>query len=79
MDTKEKIGAIYDSLVKNGRIIEMSGRQRMDIRERFISFYSRFDKRLKKISREKVRVFVNNCGKIQASCVYYGKSYSQVY
>lgn len=79
MDAKEKVRKIYDSLVRNGKIIEMSERQKSEIREMFISFYSRFDKRLKKISREKVNVFVNKCGKVQACCVYYGKVYSQVY
>ena len=79
MDAKEKIGKIYDSLVRNGKIIEMSERQKNEIREKFVSFYSRFDSRLRKIKRERVKVFVNKCGKIQASCVYYRKAYSQVY
>ena len=79
MDAKEKIGKIYDSLVRSGRIIEISERQKNEVRESFISFYSRFDKRLRKVSREKVKVFVSRCGRIQASCVYYGKCYSMVY
>ncbi len=79
MDAKEKIQRIYDSLVRNGRIVELSESQKSEIREMFISFYSRFDARLRKISRNKVSVFLNKCGKIQVSCVYYRKSYVQVY
>ena len=79
MDTKEKIGKIYDSLVRNGKIIELSERQKNEIREMFVSFYSRFDSRLRKMNRDRVKVFVNKYGKIQACCVYYRKAYSQVY
>lgn len=46
--------------------------------DRFIGFYSRFDNRLRRISRERITVRSVKGG-VQLSCTYYGCKYSQVY
>ena len=48
------------------------------LKERFVEFYSQFDKRLRKIGREKIRV-VRNGDHYNLSCMYYGKKYGQYY
>ncbi len=48
------------------------------LKEEFVGFYSRFDKRLKKITRDKINVEFFN-GYYELSCTYYGKYYFQCY
>ena len=47
--------------------------------DRFIGFYSRFDKRLKRIKRERIQVRSMDNGFVQLECTFYGRKYSQVY
>ena len=48
------------------------------LKEKFVGFYSRFDKRLKKINRGEIKVEFFN-GYYELSCTYYGKYYFQCY
>lgn len=75
----EKLGRLYSALVNNGTIKEVPESKKQEVRERFISFYSRFDARLRKIDREKISVQYNKDGNIRVVCTYYGKAYGQVY
>ena len=75
----KKFHNIYNGLVENGAIKEVPDSKKQEVRERFIQFYSRFDSRLRKINRDKIRVQYNNDGNIRVMCTYYGKAYGQVY
>lgn len=75
----EKFHNIYNGLVANGTIKEVPQEKKREVRERFIEFYSRFDKRLRNINREKISVTYNDEGRIRVTCAYYGKAYGQVY
>lgn len=75
----EKLGRLYSALVNSGTIKEVPESKKQEIRERFISLYSRFDARLRKIDREKISVQYNKDGNIRVVCTYYGKAYGQVY
>lgn len=75
----EKFRNIYNGLVANGTIKEVSESKKREVRERFINFFSRHDRRLRKINREKISVTYNDEGRIIVTCAYYGKAYGQVY
>ena len=75
----EKFHKIYNGLVGNGTIKEVPQEKKSEVRERFIEFYSRYDKRLRNINREKISVNYNDEGRIRVTCAYYGKAYGQVY
>ncbi len=75
----EKLRAIYERMVGSGVIREVPANVQREIRERFISFFARYDSRLRHIRRERVRVRYNREGKIRVSCVYHGVAYGQVY
>ena len=75
----EKFHNIYNGLVANGTIKEVQQEKKNEVRERFVEFYSRFDKRLRNINREKISVSYNHEGRIRVTCAYYGKAYGQVY
>ena len=75
----EKFHNTYNGLVENGTIKEVPQEKRREVRERFIEFYLRYDKRLRNINREKISVSYNDEGRIRVTCVYYGKAYGQVY
>ena len=49
-----------------------------EMKERFISFFSQFDKRLRRIRRDRICV-VNHGDHYYLSCVYYGVKYGQCY
>lgn len=75
----EKLRTIYDGMVRRGDIKEVPADVVRDVRERFISFYSRFDSRLRRIRRERISVAYNSEGRIRVTCVYHRKAYGQVY
>lgn len=75
----EKFHKIYNGLVENGTIKEVPQEKKREVSERFIEFYSRYDKRLRNINREKISVTYNHEGRIRVTCAYYGKAYGQVY
>ncbi len=75
----EKFHNIYNGLVENGTIKVVPQEKKNEVRERFVEFYSRFDKRLRNINREKISVTYNDEGRIRVTCAYYGKAYGQVY
>lgn len=75
----EKFRKIYNGLVENGTIKEVPESKKREVRERFVNFYSRYDRRLRNISREKISVMYNHDGRIRVTCAYYGKAYGQVY
>ena len=78
-DLVKKYHNIYNGLVENGTIKEVSEAKKREVRERFITFYSRFDKRLHYINRERISVTYNDDGRIVVACTYYGTAYLEVY
>ena len=52
---------------------------RLDLIEQFIEFYSRFDRRLRRIKRKRINVRKFKEGLVRLECTYYGCKYSQVY
>ena len=75
----EKLRAIYERMVGSGVIREVPLKVKREVRERFIDFYSRFDRRLRRINRENVCVTYTSEGRLYVRCVYYGVAYGQVY
>jgi hypothetical protein len=78
-DLVKKFHNIYNGLVENGTIKEVPQEKKNEVRERFVEFYSRYDKRLRNINRKKISVTYNDEGRIRVTCAYYGKAYGQVY
>jgi len=78
-DLVKKFHKIYNGLVENGTIKEVPQEKKNEVRERFVEFYSRYDKRLRNINRKKISVTYNDEGRIRVTCAYYGKAYGQVY
>ena len=74
-----KFRNIYNGLVENGTIKVVPQEKKNEVRERFVGFYSRFDKRLHNIKREKISVAYTHEGRIYVTCSYYGRAYGQVY
>lgn len=64
---------------KDGTIKVVPYEKQSEVRERFITDYSRFDRRLHKINRERISVTYNDDGRIWVACTYYGTAYGQVY
>lgn len=79
MTASKRINALYEDMKRRGVIREVPANVQREIRERFISFYARYDSRLRHIRRERVSVKYNREGKIRVSCVYHGVAYGQVY
>ena len=75
----EKFRNIYNGLVANGTIKVVPYEKQREVRERFITSYSRFDGRLRKINRGRINVTYNDDGRIVVACTYYGTAYLEVY
>lgn len=74
-----KLTDLYNEEVRRGVIREVPAQRRNELVERFISFYSKFDKRLRNIQRGKVLVSYTKNGLIRVCCTYYNKYYGNVY
>ena len=75
----ENLSRVYSALVAKGTIKVVPYEKQREVRERFITFYSRFDKRLHYINRERISVTYNDDGRIVVACTYYGTAYLEVY
>lgn len=76
---RQRLQDIFNDCVRMGIITEVPDCIVKRVRKDFIKSYSRFDARLSKINRNRVRVMYNNDGNVLVSCEYYNKAYSQVY
>ena len=67
--------AEYNSL----HLEHISKQKEVELKDRFIRFYSTFDKRLNRIKREKISVSPIKNGGVRLSLVAWGKCYGQFY
>lgn len=73
--TKNWLDATYNSL----NLEHVSEQKESELKDRFIRFYCRFDKRLIRIRREKISVSPIKNGGVRLSLVAWGKCYGQFY
>ena len=79
MGTKEKIKNWLDSEYNSLHLEHVSKQKEVELKDRFIRFYSTFDKRLNRIKREKISVSPIKNGGVRLSLVALGKCYGQFY
>ena len=79
MGTKEKIKNWLDSEYNILHLEHVSEQKESELKDRFIRFYCKFDKRLIRIKREKISVSPIKNGCVQLSLVAWGKYYGQLY
>ena len=79
MGTKEKIKSWLDSEYNSLHLEHVSKQKEVELKDRFIRFYSTFDKRLNRIKREKISVSPIKNGGVRLSLVACGKCYGQFY
>ena len=72
---KSWLDAEYNSL----NLEHISEQKEGELKDRFIRFYCKFDKRLIRIKREKISVSPIKNGYVQLSLVAWGKYYGQIY
>ena len=72
---KSWLEAEYNSL----HLEHVSKQKESELKDRFIRFYCKFDKRLERIKREKISVSPIKNGYVQLSLVAWGKYYGQLY
>lgn len=79
MNTQQTIHEIFRDAVKRGVIRIVPTEVANSLKERFISFYSQYDSRLKKINRNRIRCYYNAEGFVECTAAYHNKAYRQVY
>ena len=79
MGTKEKIKNWLDSEYNILHLEHISEQKENELKDKFIRFYSTFDKRLNRINREKISVSPIKNGGVRLSLVAWGKCYGQFY
>ena len=79
MGTKEKIKNWLESEYNSLHLEHISKQKEIELKDRFIRFYSTFDKRLNRIRREKISVSPIKNGGVRLSFVAWGKCYGQFY
>lgn len=79
MGTKEKIKNWLDTEYNSLNLEHVSEQKESELKDRFIRFYCKFDKRLIRIKREKISVSPIKNGYVQLSLVAWGKYYGQLY
>lgn len=72
---KSWLDAEYNSL----HLKHISVQKESELKDRFIRFYCKFDKRLIRIKREKISVSPIKNGGVRLSLVAWGKCYGQFY
>ena len=75
----ENIKSLLESEYNSIRLEHVSEQKESELKDRFIRFYCRFDKRLKRIKREKISVSPIKNGWVRLSLVAWGKYYGQLY
>ena len=79
MGTKEKIKNLLEAEYNSLHMEHVSKQKEVELKDRFIRFYCKFDKRLIRIKREKISVSPIKNGYVQLSLVACGKYYGQLY
>lgn len=79
MTTKVKIKNWLDTEYNSLNLEHISEQKESELKDRFIRFYSTFDKRLKRIRRERISVSPIKNGGVRLSLVAWGKCYGQFY
>ena len=79
MGTKEKIKNWLDAEYNSLHLEHVSKQKEVYLKDRFIRFYCKFDKRLIRINREKMRGSPIENGGVRWSLVAWGKCYGQFY
>ena len=79
MGTKEKIKNWLDSEYNSLHLEHVSKQKEVELKDSFIRFYCKFDKRLMRIKREKISVSPIKNGGVRLSLVAWGKCYGQFY
>ena len=79
MGTKEKIKNWLDSEYNSLHLEYVSKQKEVELKDSFIRFYCKFDKRLMRIKREKISVSPIKNGCVRLSLVAWGKYYGQLY
>lgn len=79
MTTKEKTKNWLDATYNSLNLEHISEQKESELKDRFIRFYSTFDKRLNRIKRERISVSPIKNGGVRLSLVAWGKCYGQFY
>ena len=79
MGTKEKIKNWLETEYNSLHFEHVSKQKESELKDRFIRFYCKFDKRLIRIKREKISVSPIKNGCVRLSLVAWGKYYGQLY
>lgn len=79
MTTKAKIKTWLNATCNNLNLEYVSSEKETELKDRFIRFYSVFDKRLKRINRERINVSPLKNGGVRLTLVAWGKCYGQFY
>lgn len=79
MGTKEKIKNWLDTEYNSLQLEHISEQKESELKDRFIRFYCKFDKRLIRIKREKISVSPIKNGFVCLSLVAWRKYYGQIY
>ena len=79
MGTKEKIKNWLDSEYNSLHLEHVSKQKEVELKDIFIRFYCKFDKRLIRINREKISVSPIKNGGVRLSLVAWGKCYGEFY
>ena len=75
----ENIKSLLESEYNSIHLEHISEQKESELKDRFIRFYCKFDKRLIRIKREKISVSPIKNGCVQLSLVAWGKYYAQLY
>lgn len=79
MGTKEKIKNWLEYEYNSLHLEHVSKQKEIELKDRFIRFCCKFDKRLIRIKREKISVSPIKNGVVRLSLVAWGKYYGQLY
>ena len=79
MGTNEKIKSWLDAEYNSLHLEHVSKQKESELKDRFIRFYCKFDKRLIRINREKISVSPIKNGGVRLSLVVWVKCYGQFY
>ena len=75
----ENIKSLLESEYNSIHLEHISEQKESELKDRFIRFYCKFDKRLIRINREKISVSPIKNGCVRLSLVAWGKYYGQLY
>ena len=75
----ENIKSLLEAEYNSIHLEHVSEQKEIELKDRFIRFYCKFDKRLIRIKREKISVSPIKNGGVRLSLVAWGKCYGQFY